>query len=105
MVPWGTTRHPEDPPDPQSHFPLLAAHDRPGCPRLIKDTKVELSSGPMVRTVLSLPRAHVRSLVRELRSYKLINHCGQKNRDSQVILAARLLHLEITPPDRSALAL
>ena len=55
--------------------------------------------------MLSLPRAHVRSLVRELRSYKLINHCGHKNRDSQVILAARLLHLEITPPDRSALAL
>ena len=104
----GDPGHPWSPGAPPGTQRPLAAHDQPGCPRLIKDTKVgtsQRSSGQ--DSELSLPRAHIRSLVRERRSYKLINQCGQKKkkRDSQVILAARLLHLEVTPPDGSTLAL
>jgi len=32
----------------------------------------ELPAGPVVRTVLSLPRAGIQFLVRKLRSYKLL---------------------------------
>ena len=79
----------------------------PAAPGSSKTPRSELPSGPVVRTLSSHcqgPTFDLWSGSEDPTSWS-ISVAKKKKRDSQVILAARLLHLEVTPPDGSTLAL